>query len=169
MALSRQEIEPYTSQLSNLREDAGYSAQSYFEAAKAAEFWGKAIVFVPALLGAVAGIIVALGGTREWGAVGAVAGAVAATASFLGSDRKSGSFKESARQFTKLRHRAAMELELASRKTSENELDETLRTLRREYDSVVNVSEPVPDRAFSKAKKRIDSGVLEYEPDPTSS
>lgn len=84
MALSRQEIEPYTSQLNNLSEDAGYSAQSYFEAAKAAEFWGRAIVFVPALLGAVAAIIVALGGTREWGAVGAVAGAVAATASFLG-------------------------------------------------------------------------------------
>jgi len=168
MALSRQAVEPYTSQLENLRDDAGYSAQSYFEAAKSAELWGRAIVFVPALLGALAGVIIALGGAREWGAIAAVAGAVAATASFLGSDRKSGSFKESARQFTKLRHRAAMELKLASRKASESELEETLRTLRREYESVVNVSEPVPDRAFRKAKRRIDSGVLKYERDSTS-
>ncbi|MGI9062770.1 MAG: hypothetical protein ACR2FQ_02975 [Pseudonocardiaceae bacterium] len=169
MALSKQAIEPYVSQLYTIREDAAYSAQSYFEAAKSAEFWGRAIVFVPALLGAIAGIIVALGGTREWGAVGAVVGAVAATASFLGSDRKSGSFKDSARQFTKLRHRAAMEIKLAARKATESELEGTLRSLRRDYDSVVNASDPVPNRAFTKAKRRINAGVLECDLDSTTS
>jgi hypothetical protein len=163
MVLSVTETEPYTSLLDNLREDSSYSAQAYFEAAKGADFWGRAIVFVPALVGAVAGIIVALGGGREWGSVGAVVGAVSATASFIGSSKRASSFKDSARQLTKLRHRAAMEIGLSSRKSSESELEEIVKALRSEYDSIVGSSEPVPDRAFMKAQKRIRSGVLEYE------
>jgi hypothetical protein len=97
-------------------------------------------VFIPAFLGAVAGVVVALGGSREFGAIGAVAGAVAATASFLGSNRNAGSFKESARQFTKLCHRAAVEIGLATRKPSEFELESALKALRAEYDSIVSTS-----------------------------
>jgi hypothetical protein len=170
MALSKQTADPYVSQLQALSEDAAYSAQTYFEASKSAEFWGRAIVFVPALLGAIAGVIVALSGVREWGAVGAVAGAVAATASFLGSDRKAASFKDSAKKFTNLRHRATMEVELASRQSSEEDLAAVLRSLRKEYEAVVLVTEPAPSNAFSKAQSRIKAGVLEYdtEASPTS-
>ena len=163
MVLNATEIEPYARLLGNLREDASYSAQAYFEAAKSADFWGRAIIFVPALLGAVAGIIVALGGSREWGSVGAVVGAVSATAAFIGSSKRASSFKDSARQLTKLRHRASTEIGLCARKQSESELEEIIKALRNEYDAVVGASEPVPDRAFSKARKRIRAGVLDYE------
>jgi hypothetical protein len=44
------DLEPYLKELDNLYEDASYSAQTYFEAAKSAEMWGKAIVFIPALV-----------------------------------------------------------------------------------------------------------------------
>jgi hypothetical protein len=169
MALSKQVTDPYMSQLLTLSEDANYSAQTYFEAAKSAEFWGRAIVFVPAVLGAIAGVIVALSGIREWGAVSAVAGAVAATASFLGSDRKSASFKESAKKFTNLRHRAAMEVKLAHRQLSEEDLGAILRSLRKEYEAVVLVTEPAPGRAFSKAQSRIKEGVLDYDSEVPSS
>jgi len=53
MAVTSTDAEPYLAQLKKLNEDASYSAQSYFEAAKSAEVWGRAIVFVPAVLGAV--------------------------------------------------------------------------------------------------------------------
>jgi hypothetical protein len=164
MALSRQIVDLYASQLDNIRIDSNYSAQAYFEAAKNSEIRGRAIVFIPALLGSISGIIVALGGAREFGSIGAVSGAVAATASFLGANRNAASLKESARQFTKMRHRAAMELKLASRKVSEEDLNTTLRALRADYDIIVGASEPVSGRAFAKAQKRIDDGVLDYEP-----
>ena len=118
--------------------------------------------FLPAVLGAVAGIIVALGGAKEFGAVGAVAGAVAATASFLGADRKASSFKDSARQFTRLRHRASLELDLSSRAPSEDQLDGIVRTLRKEYEDIIGGGKPIPGRAFRKAQKRIGGGVLKY-------
>lgn len=162
MAITADESSPYILQLKKLNEDASYSAQAYFEAAKNAEFWGRSIVFLPAVLGAVAGIIVALGGVKEFGAVGAVAGAVAATAAFLGTDRKASSFKDSARQFTRLRHRASLELDLSARIPSEDQLDGIVRTLRKEYEDIIGGGESIPDRAFQKAQKRIGGGVLKY-------
>lgn len=162
MALDSQEVSPYVGELRKIYEDASYSAQAYFEAAKRADFWGRAIVSIPALLGAAAGVVVALGGAKEWGSVGAVAGVVAATASLLGSNQNSDSFKQSARAFTQIRHRAGTEIALAARKDSEGELGDVLRSIREEYGSVVAGSEPVPGRAFKKAQRRIGAGVLEY-------
>ena len=162
MAVTIEEAAPYLLQLEKLNEDASYSAQAYFEAAKSAEIWARAIIFVPAVLAAIAALIVALGGAKEFGAVGAVAGAVAATASFLGTDRKASSFKDSGRQFTRLRHRASMELDLSARIDTEERLDTVVRALRKEYEDVISVSEPVPGRAFRKAQKRIGDGVLSY-------
>jgi len=165
MAITTADATPYLIQLKKLTEDASYSAQAYFEATKAAEIWGRAIVFVPAVLGAIAALIVALGGPKEFGAAGAVAGAVAATASFLGTDRKASSFKDSARQFTRLRHRASLELDLSSRAETEANLDSVVRALRKEYEDVVSVGEPVPERAFRRAQKRISGGILTYADD----
>lgn len=162
MAITADDLSPYVRQLKKLSEDASYSAQAYFEAAKNAELWGRAIVFLPAVLGAVSGAIVALGGAKEFGAAGAVAGAVAATASFLGTDRKAYSFKDSARQYTRLRHRAGLELDLSDRASNEGQLDAVVRTLRKEYEDITASGEPVPNRAFRRAQKRIDGGVLKY-------
>jgi len=169
MAVTTTDAEPYLTQLKKLNEDASYSAQAYFEAAKSAEVWGRAIVFIPAVLGAVAALIVALGGPKEFGAAGAVAGAVAATASFLGSDRKASAFKDSARQFTRLRHRASLELDLLPRAETEAKLNSVVRALRKEYEDIVSVGEPVPGRAFRKAQGRIGSGVLTYADDEQGS
>jgi len=169
MAVASNEAAPYLRQLAKLNEDASYSAQAYFESAKNAEIWARAIIFIPAVLGAVASLIVALGGAKEFGAAGAVAGAVAATASFLGTDRRAFSFKDSARQFTRLRHRASLELDLSERVESVSSLDTVVRSLRKEYEDVVSVGEPVPGRAFRKAQKRIDQGVLRYSDDEQNS
>src|SRR5262245_28909315 len=114
MAMSDEDAKPYILQLEKMREDATYSAQAYYEASKSAEFWGRSIVLIPALLAGLAGLIIAFGGPRELGAVSAVSAVVAATAAFLGSEKRASSFKESARRFTSLRHRAAMEIDLAS-------------------------------------------------------
>jgi hypothetical protein len=169
MAVTADESAPYILQLEKLFEDASYSAQAYFEAAKNAEIWGRAIVFLPAVLSAIAGIIVALGGAKEFGSAGAVAAAVAATASFLGTDRKASSFKDSARQFTQLRHRASLELDLSARASSEAQLEEIVRQLRSKYEDIIGVGEPTPGRAFRKAQKRIDQGVLKYGEESSSS
>lgn len=164
MTLDKADIKPYIEELNELYIDATYSAMTYFEAAKSAELWGKVLVFIPALFASLSGLLVSLGQPGRWGAVGAVAGAVAATAAFLGSDRKAPSFKDSARQFTVLRHRAKMEEKLAGSHASISELDAKVRSLRGEYESIVNKTEPTPNRIFRKVQKRIGSGVTSYEP-----
>ncbi|MEU5849240.1 hypothetical protein [Saccharopolyspora shandongensis] len=150
-------------ELERLYEDADFSAQSYFEAAKSAGFWARSIVFVPALLGACAALLVAVGAPKEWGALGAVAGAVAATSSFLGSTQRANSLLDSARKFTGIRHAARLELALASDSGDASALEAKLRSLRGEYNEIVLMSEPVPNRLFQRAAKRIRKGVLEYE------
>ncbi|MEV0613822.1 hypothetical protein AB0I81_10910 [Nonomuraea sp. NPDC050404] len=164
MALDTVDAKPYVEELHELYTDAMYSAMTYFEAAKSAELWGKVLVFIPALCSSLAGLLIALGQPSRWGALGAVAGAVAATAAFLGSDRKAPSFKDSARQFTALRHRAKMEEKLACSHPTIGELDIVVRTLRGEYESIVNKTEPTPNRIFKRVQKRINSGVTAYDP-----
>ncbi|MFF0574316.1 SLATT domain-containing protein [Streptosporangium saharense] len=156
------DIDPYLAELDSLYEDASYSAQSYFEAAKSAEFWGKSIVFVPALMSAVSALLVALGWTRQLGAVGAIAGAIAATAAFLGSERRASSHKETGRQFTKLRHEVRFERSLAHKRSSDEELEERVRILRDNYNVIVSTGELVSNRFFSRAQERIKKGVLSY-------
>jgi gas vesicle protein len=159
---SREEVGPYIAELDRLYDDASYSSQTYFEAAKSAEFWGRGIVFIPALLAAAAALLVSLGEARAWGAVGAIAGSVAATASFLGSERRANSLKESARRFTVLRHATMLERNLALQK-SEHDLEQTVRSLRDQYAAIVSATDLAGNRFFERAQKRIKSGVLEYE------
>ncbi|WP_143022312.1 SLATT domain-containing protein [Nonomuraea maritima] len=170
MPLDASIVEPYVRELEELYVDSTYSAMTYFEAAKSAELLGKVLVFVPALISSMSGLLVALGQTGRWGAVSALAGAVAATAAFLGSDRKAPSFKDSARQFTVLRHRAKMESNFALSRSSTVDLEAIVRELRGEYENIVSKSEPTPNRVFVRAQKRISSGATSYEvrQDPNS-
>lgn len=150
-------------ELERIHEDSQFSAQSYFEAAKSANFWGKSIVFIPAVAAAVASLLVSIGGPKEWGAVGAIAGAVAATSSFLGSTRSADSHLECAREFTRIRHSARMEISLAKGDGRERELEPKLRSLRSEYDRVVQASSPIPNRIFRRAQRRIRRGTISYQ------
>ncbi|MEU5879457.1 SLATT domain-containing protein [Spirillospora sp. NPDC047279] len=157
---SEQERKPYTDELGKLCEDSSYSAQAYFEAAKSAEFWDKIIVFVPSLVAAVAALLVAVGEPRAWAALGAVSGAVAATASFVGTGKRAASYKETGRRFTKLRHDAALELSLVLKRSGDSELERKVRSLRKEYAEIVSSSDLVSNRLFKRAAKRVKAGVL---------
>jgi hypothetical protein len=148
--------------VSELEQDAAYTAQAYFESARWQDFWSRGIVFVPALAAAVSSILITIGQSRNWGAVGAVAGAVAATASFLGSSRRAERFLASARAFTVLRHQAQLAQTILSAGGGENEAMAELVRLRAAYDTAVQDGDPVPRWHFSRAQKRISQGVLNY-------
>jgi hypothetical protein len=152
----------YRSEFGKLVEDANYSAQTYYEASKAAEFWGKSIVFIPALLATVASLLVTLGLSRLWGAVGALSAAIAATASFLGTQRQAAAFRASGNIFTKIRHEARMWHDSLVEIQPESEILGALKELRKEYASAVDQIELPSNRFFTKASKRIERGVLDY-------
>lgn len=154
---------PAVEELERLCQDSTYSAQSYFEAAKAATFWGRTAVFLPALVAAVAGIVAALYSARLGGSVSAVAGAVAATASFMGSDGKPELYRESARRYTNLRHTARLEVAMAGTKT-EPELEAILRGLHERRAAIVLDDEPVSNWLYARAARRIAAGVTAYAP-----
>ncbi|WP_433151204.1 SLATT domain-containing protein [Actinomadura nitritigenes] len=156
-------IKNIIAELDRLYDDASYSAQSYFEAAKSAALWGKTFILFPALVSSLSSFVIALGWSKSWGTLGAIAGAVAATAAFLGSDKKANSHLNSARNFTDIRHAARLEMSLAQGSTNVGQLEEKLRALRAEYSAVNSGIEPISNRFFRKAQKRIDGGVLSYE------
>ncbi|WP_157863421.1 hypothetical protein [Streptomyces sp. Root431] len=160
MALSDDEIAPYLTELERLQGNSLYSAQAYFEAAKFSEAVGRLFVFLPALVSAIAGAIIAAGGAKAWGIASAVAGAVAATASYLGSERKSTSYKSSARSYTGLRHRLAFEASLLRNRSTITEVEETTRSLSTEYQKIVSSDDPVPNFLYERARKRINGNIV---------
>lgn len=148
-----------------IAEDANYSAQSYYEASKGGEFWGKAIVFAPAVLAAVSSSLVALGLSKLWGVVGAVSAVITATASYLGTQRQAAAFRATGNSFTKIRHNARMWHDSLADIEPEAEAVAALMRLRKEYDAVVDQLELPSNRYFNKARKRIGDGVLKYQQD----
>ncbi|WP_345962795.1 SLATT domain-containing protein [Streptomyces sp. BRB040] len=146
-------------ELERICENCLYSAQAYFEAAKSADFWGRLMVFIPACISALAGFMSALNKTPTWGALSAVAGAVAATASFLGATKKAADFQSSARSYTALRHRVQLQLGLLAKEDAWEEARETLRSANDAYVQIVTTDMPVTNRAFNIARKRIQQGM----------
>lgn len=161
MPISKEQAQPYIDVLERLYENATYSAQAYFEATKSAEFWGKTIVFVPAVASAVSGILTAFGFDKSWGAVSAVAGVIAATGSFLGAERKAPIFKDSARKYTQLRHQARLLQSLALERASTEQLAVEVERLGDSYQGIVAGDEPMPNRFFKRASNRIKTGVTD--------
>ncbi|MDH6119328.1 hypothetical protein [Kitasatospora sp. GAS204B] len=148
--------------LKRLEIDALYSAQAYFEAAKSADFWGRFIVFFPAIISAASGIATAIFSIKFGGALSATSGAVAATASFIGSGKLAASYRESARQYTALRHNARLEASIGLSRAAE-ELEQVVRSLNKVRESIVAKDEPVPNRLFRRASRRIGAGITSYE------
>lgn len=146
-------------ELERLEENCLYSAQAYFEAAKRAELWGRFMVFIPACAAAVSGFMSATTKQDFWGAISAVAGAVAATASFLGTTKKAADYQVSARSYTALRHRLRLEIGLLSEGGDFRAMEEMLRAHSATYTQIVQNDVPVPNRSFSIARERIRQGL----------
>ncbi|MGC4847686.1 hypothetical protein ACLQ3F_10630 [Micromonospora sp. DT15] len=145
-----------------LYEDCNYSSLTYFNAAKSAELWGKGVVFGPAVVSALASLLVAFNQPRQLSALGAVASAVVATATFLGAGKRADSLKDSAKRLTALRHRVRLEMVLAPGRESDA-TERIIRELREEYFAIIAMNEVVSDRFFKRAQDQINKGVLEYD------
>lgn len=117
------------------------------------------MVFIPACVSALSGFMSAMNKAPTWGAVSAVAGTVAATASFLGATKKAADFQSSARSYTALRHNVHMEIALLSTARDWIDAQSTLRSLNSSYVQIVSTDVPMPNRAFNVARKRIQQGM----------
>ncbi|MEU3720478.1 SLATT domain-containing protein [Streptomyces californicus] len=148
-------------QLESLHGNCLYSAQAYFEAAKRAELWGRLMIFLPACVSAVSGFMSYIGPKPFWGALAAIAGSVAATASFIGATKKATDFLNSARSYTVLRHKVKLELRflLADSGVSFEEARGRVEKLNNDYTQIVASDIPVPNRSFNVASKRIEQGA----------
>lgn len=161
MPLTDAQNDSLKEQLESLHGNCLYSAQAYFEAAKRAELWGRLMVFLPACISAISGFMVSVGPKSFWGALAAVAGSIAATASFLGTTKKATDFLSSARSYTILRHKVKLELRFlsADSEVSFQEARSRVEQLNNEYTQVVANDVPVPNRSFNVASNRIDQGM----------
>ncbi|MFJ3022507.1 SLATT domain-containing protein [Streptomyces tendae] len=161
MTLTDAQNDSLREQLESLHGNCLYSAQAYFEAAKRAELWGRLMVFLPACVSAVSGFMTYIGPKPFWGAVAAVAGSIAATASFLGAAKKATDFLNSARSYTILRHKVRLELQFLSvdSDVSFQEIRARVEQLNNEYTQIVSGDVPVPNRSFDLASKRIERGM----------
>lgn len=161
MALTDSQLETLKKELERIQENCLYSAQGYFEAAKSAELWGRLMVFIPACITAISGFATAVGGSKSFGAFSAVAGAIAATASFLGSSKKATDFLASARSYTALRHKVHSETSFLTPEADYTVVEAVAREFNSEYVRITTTDVPMPNRFFEKAQRRIDQGAVE--------
>ncbi|MEU5246042.1 hypothetical protein AB0G81_18315 [Streptomyces asoensis] len=159
MSLTDSQFEALKNQLESMHGNCLYSAQAYFEASKRAELWGRLMVFMPACISAISGFMSSLGDRAFWGGIAAVAGAVAATASFLGATKKASDFLTSARAYTILRHKVKLELQFLSAEADYGEVRRRVEELNAEYTQIVAIDIPVPNRSFGVASRRIEQGA----------
>ncbi|MFD4915962.1 SLATT domain-containing protein [Streptomyces virginiae] len=161
MMMTESQIDQARTELERIKGNCLYSAQAYFEAAKSAELWGRLMVFLPACVTAISGLLLALGIDRKYGAISATAGAIAATASFLGSTKKATDFLSSARSYTVLRHKVHSELSFLDEQSDFSATKEKAQELNSEYMRIAAADTPVPNRHFTKAVKRIEQGAAD--------
>ncbi|QOV35253.1 hypothetical protein IM697_35070 [Streptomyces ferrugineus] len=161
MPLTDAQHESLKEQLQSMHGNCLYSAQTYFEASKRAELWGRLMVFLPACVSAVSGFMTSIGPRSFWSALAAVAGSVAATASFLGATKKAADFLSSARSYTILRHKIKLEMQFLSLDpdVTFDEARSRVELLNTEYTQIISSDIPSPNRSFSVASKRIEEGM----------
>jgi hypothetical protein len=160
---SASELRPYAAELNKIYIDALYNSQAYFEASKRLARTARLLVFFPAILAAVAGFLVAVGLPQWIGAVSAVAGAMSATASYLGADRKAAAYTRTAQLFTQLRHDVRRTRDLAEVAASVAHLRASLESFSTRYSEIIGSAEPTDNKDFEVAQKRIAEGAFDYD------
>ncbi|MEV0690468.1 SLATT domain-containing protein [Streptomyces sp. NPDC050388] len=160
MSTSETPFERIKSELERIRGNCLYTAQGYFEAAKSAEKWGRLMVFIPACVTAICGFLVAVkvGPQVFFSGLGAVAGAVAATAAFLGSPKAAADHLASARAYTALKHRADTEISLMTEASDLAVLEARTRELSADYIRTTATDTPMANKFYEKARRRIQQG-----------
>ncbi|MFF3006624.1 SLATT domain-containing protein [Kitasatospora sp. NPDC057940] len=162
MSTSDTQFESIKSKLERIQSNCLYTAQGYFEAAKSAEKWGRLMVFIPACVTAISGFLVAVkvGPEAFFSGLGAVAGAVAATAAFLGSPKAAADHLASARAYTALKHRADAEISLMTEASNLAALEARTRELSTDYIRITSTDTPMANKFYEKARQRIQQGSV---------
>ncbi|MFD8296598.1 SLATT domain-containing protein [Streptomyces bauhiniae] len=160
MSISDTQFESIKTELRRIQGNCLYTAQGYFEAAKSAEKWGRLMVFIPACATAVSGFLVAVkvGPGVFFSGLGAVAGAVAATAAFLGSPKTAADHLASARAYTALKHRVDAEINLMTEASDLAALEARTRELSTDYVRITSTDTPMANKFYEKARQRIQQG-----------
>lgn len=157
---------PYESikiELARIQRNCLYAAQGYFEAAKSAEQWGRLMVFIPACVTAICSLLVAVkvGPEIVFSGLGAVSGAIAATAAFLGSPKTAADHLASARAYTALKNRADTEISLMTDASELAALEVRTRELSADYVRITSTDTPMANKFYEKAQQRIQQGAAE--------
>lgn len=150
-------------ELTRIQSNCLYTAQGYFEAAKSAEKWGRLMVFIPACVTAICSLLVAVkvGPEVFFSGLGAVSGAIAATAAFLGSPKTAADHLASARAYTALKHRADTEISLMTEASDLAVLEVRTRELSADYVRITSTDTPMANRFYERAQQRIQQGAAE--------
>ncbi|MEU0955598.1 SLATT domain-containing protein [Streptomyces niveus] len=163
MSTSDTPFESLKAELMRIQSNCLYTAQGYFEAAKSAEKWGRLMVFIPACVTAISSLLVAVkvGPEVFFSGLGAVSGAVAATAAFLGSPKMAADHLASARAYTALKHRADTEISLLTDASDLTVLEVRIRELGADYVRITSTDTPMTNKFYEKARQRIEQGAAE--------
>ncbi|CAD5968797.1 MULTISPECIES: SLATT domain-containing protein [Streptomyces] len=163
MSTSDTPYESIKTELARIQSNCLYTAQGYFEAAKSAEKWGRLMVFIPACVTAICSLLVAVkvGPAVFVSGLGAVSGAVAATAAFLGSPKTAADHLASARAYTALKHRADTEISFLTEASDLAVFEARTRELSADYVRITSTDTPMANKFHEKAQQRIQQGAAE--------
>ncbi|MFH8885833.1 hypothetical protein [Streptomyces californicus] len=121
------------------------------------------MVFIPACTAAISGFLVAIkvGPGVFFSGLVAVAGAIAATAAFLGSPKTAADHLASARAYTALKHRVDTEISLMTGASDLAALEVRTRELSADYVRITTTDTPMANKFYEKARRRIQQGSAE--------
>lgn len=121
------------------------------------------MVFIPACVTAACSLLAAikLGPEVFFSGLGAVSGAIAATAAFLGSPKTTADHLASARAYTALKHRADIEISLMTETSDLAVLEARTRELSADYVRITSTDTPMANKFYERAQQRIQQGAAE--------
>jgi len=152
-------LEEYIKEAKRIEEDSLYSSKSHYNASA---FWHKLYFWIGipnSILAAIASASAFEGSTTLAGSLAVIVASIAAASTFLNPESRSSIHKNSAGEYHALRNRARIFVNITSKRNlDEEDLHRHFDELASQRENLNAISPQIPESAFHKARKGIESG-----------
>lgn len=154
MNVSPNNIQHLINECKIVEENCLYTSQAHFVMADKAEFQARLFLILPSCIGAISGILTAIGFPTWIGSFAAVSGLITGLASAFGVDKKAGSHKQAGNVLTALRHEARALHESYWREIPHEQFVAEVRRINDKYNSLIQILETTDNDAFEEGRKK---------------
>ncbi|MDA9090678.1 SLATT domain-containing protein [Porticoccaceae bacterium] len=161
--MENDQLEEYIKEAKRIEEDSLYSSKSHYNASA---FWHKVYFWIGipnSILAAIASASAFEGSTTLAGSLAVIVASIAAASTFLNPESRSSTHKNSAGEYHALRNRARIFVNITSKRNLDVDvLNGHFDELVSQRENLNSISSQIPESAFHKARKGIESGEASH-------